>query len=448
MRAIPAGDVRGVKKPRKSKQKRQQAPQRPIHAGGTSNGMMQGRGPKTSARRAPQAVNFANSRAISVPYDAQDRETVTLLMLPFLLLAFALGLSQTLKLAPATGEIAASKARTVIASHQSPARIPPSPAEATPLRPEQPAVVSRSVAAHDVKIPHDLALAQSAPAVAPTEIALATPAMRLPWTAPEAVAPDPGHDEASFAPAAPQLRRGHGARPPAELCVASPTLGRHVYQAPDATAVPLTTEEFGRQISDAAVAQTSELVIYNDKYRRLSYPMGDVPTLFGVCTDVVIRAFRTTGIDLQELVHKTRVGTGDTSIDHRRTETLRRFFATQGRSLPVTAFPEDYLPGDIVTYHRPQNRRSRSHIAVVTDRIAPSGRPMIVHNRGWGPQLEDGLFVDQITGHYRFAPVATGPVLEAGATAVKRPGLLTRNLTRASFAPTSPAAAAPATAAH
>ena len=97
-----------------------------------------------------------------------------------------------------------------------------------------------------------------------------------------------------------------------------------------------------------------------------------------------------------------RSGRGDRSIDHRRTETLRRFLSTQGQSLVVTDFPEDYRPGDIVTYHRPQNRASTAHIAIVADAMAPSGRPYIIHNRGWGVQLEDALFVNRITGHYRF----------------------------------------------
>ena len=104
--------------------------------------------------------------------------------------------------------------------------------------------------------------------------------------------------------------------------------------------------------------------------------MGDVPALYGVCTDVVIRAYRALGIDLQMLVHVARLGTGDPSIDHRRTEVLRRYFAAYGQSLPVTEFAEDYIPGDIVTYYRPQNRRTPYHIAVVSDVIAPSGRPM------------------------------------------------------------------------
>ncbi len=160
--------------------------------------------------------------------------------------------------------------------------------------------------------------------------------------------------------------------------------------------------DFGRALAAAALRQTTEFVVYTDTYRKLAYPMGDVPALFGVCTDVVIRAYRTLGIDLQALVHAARIGSADTSIAHRRTFTLRRYFASRGASVPITDFAEDYLPGDIVTYDRPQNSGSRDHIAIVTDILAPSGRPMIVHNRGWGPQLEDALFVDRITGHYRY----------------------------------------------
>jgi uncharacterized protein YijF (DUF1287 family) len=159
-------------------------------------------------------------------------------------------------------------------------------------------------------------------------------------------------------------------------------------------------------LAKAARAQTEDLVVYTDAYRQIGFPMGDMPAFYGVCTDVVIRAYRTLGIDLQVLVHEARIGTGDASIDHRRTRTLRRFFERSGVSLPVTDFVESYRPGDIVTYHRPGGRTSQSHIAIVSDVIAPSGRPMIVHNRGWGPQLEDALFASEITGHYRFGSAA------------------------------------------
>lgn len=167
-------------------------------------------------------------------------------------------------------------------------------------------------------------------------------------------------------------------------------------------APPADSDAFGLALAAAAKKQTGEFVVYTDKYRQLAFPMGDVPAMFGVCTDVVIRAYRALGIDLQALIHAARIGSRDPSIAHRRTFTLRRYFASRGASLPVTDFAEDYLPGDIVTYDRPQNRGSRDHIAIVSDVLAPSGRPMIVHNRGWGPQLEDALFVDRITGHYRY----------------------------------------------
>jgi hypothetical protein len=145
----------------------------------------------------------------------------------------------------------------------------------------------------------------------------------------------------------------------------------------------------------------------------LPSPWAIWPPFYGACTDVVIRAYRSLGIDLQQLVHEARLGSGDTSVDHRRTEVLRKFFTRYGESLPVSPFPEDYLPGDIVTYERPFSRVSRAHIAIVAEALAPSGRPMIVHNRGWGPQLEDALFADRITGHYRFHGLAAQPAQTA-----------------------------------
>lgn len=182
-----------------------------------------------------------------------------------------------------------------------------------------------------------------------------------------------------------------------------------------------TGEAFGMRLAQAARQQTMDLVVYSARYQTIAYPLGDVHALYGACTDVVIRAYRALGVDLQQLVQQNHAGSGDRSIDHRRTETLRRFFARAGASLPVSPYPEDYKPGDIVTYHRPFSRVSSSHIAIVSDVLAPTGRPMIVHNRGWGPQLEDALFVDRITGHYRFvAPPTRVDVAQAGVIAGRR----------------------------
>lgn len=180
---------------------------------------------------------------------------------------------------------------------------------------------------------------------------------------------------------------------------------------------PSDPESFGLALATAARRQLADFVIYNDRYTRLKYPMGDVHPMYGVCTDVIIRAYRALGLDLQELVQKTKTGSGDPNIDHRRVDTLRKFFSRFGESLPISSFAEDYKAGDVVTYWRPQNRHSRTHIAIVSDITGPSGRPLIIHNRGWGPQQEDGLFVDEITGHYRFSGLQAATAKPASMTA-------------------------------
>lgn len=172
--------------------------------------------------------------------------------------------------------------------------------------------------------------------------------------------------------------------------------------APAASVADETSSAFGERLATAAERQLDDVVIYNDRYVSLSYPMGDVSPLYGVCTDVIIRAYRALGIDLQTRIHAAKGGRGDRNIDHRRVAIMRRFFAAFGQTLPITDIIDDYRPGDIITYDRPQNSGSRAHVAIVSNELAPSGRPMIIHNRGWGPQLEDALFVDEITGHYRY----------------------------------------------
>jgi uncharacterized protein YijF (DUF1287 family) len=205
---------------------------------------------------------------------------------------------------------------------------------------------------------------------------------------------------------------------------------------------PGDVESFGLALAKAARSQLQEFVIYNDRYTRMKYPMGDVHPMYGVCTDVIIRAYRSLGLDLQELVQITKSGSGDPNIDHRRVDTLRKFFSRFGESLSISSFAEDYKPGDVVTYWRPQNRHSRTHIAIVSDLTGPSGRPLIIHNRGWGPQQEDGLFVDKITGHYRFSGLkgaaieaVTSPPAASTGTAARPQRPLTRPVVRTGLAP-------------
>jgi uncharacterized protein YijF (DUF1287 family) len=164
----------------------------------------------------------------------------------------------------------------------------------------------------------------------------------------------------------------------------------------------------------AAVAQTARPVRYDGAYRRIPYPMGDVPADVGVCTDVVIRAYRVIGIDLQQRVHEDMRGAfasyprawgltrPDPNIDHRRVPNLQTYFKRRGAALAVAGARNaaGYQPGDLVTWMLPGNL---PHIGVVIDRRSPDGqRPLIVHNIGRGPQVEDMLFDYPITGHYRY----------------------------------------------
>lgn len=165
----------------------------------------------------------------------------------------------------------------------------------------------------------------------------------------------------------------------------------------------------------AAIALNNPGIVYDSQYRKLSYPLGDVPAHVGVCSDVIIRAYRGVDIDLQKLVHedmKKNFGAypklwglkrPDRNIDHRRVPNLRVFFKRHGKALNVSDDPSDYKPGDIVTWNLRQ-KGSLPHTGIVTNVYsANSERPLIMHNIGGGQVLADMLFDFKITGHYRYA---------------------------------------------
>lgn len=170
------------------------------------------------------------------------------------------------------------------------------------------------------------------------------------------------------------------------------------------------------QLVAAAKERTTYTVKYDGRYMAIGYPNGDVPANIGVCTDVVIRSYRKLGIDLQQLVYEDLVANFDAypstriwgltkpdkNIDHRRVPNLQVFFERNGSELNISNNSSDYLAGDIVTWMEAGNL---PHIGIVTDDINPvTGNPMIVHNIGRGPELEDMLFDYKITGHYRYYP--------------------------------------------
>ena len=182
--------------------------------------------------------------------------------------------------------------------------------------------------------------------------------------------------------------------------------------APAQTTPPDAEATFVQQLIGAARAQESDRVVYDGSYRKIPYPGGDVASTVGVCTDLIIRAYRAVGVDLQQRVHedmsrafdsypkKWGLPRPDPSIDHRRVANLQTYFRRRGSYVAVSQEARDYLPGDLVTWMLPGDR---PHIGLVTDSPSADGsRPLIAHNIGNGPELEDMLFRFPITGHYRY----------------------------------------------
>lgn len=178
-----------------------------------------------------------------------------------------------------------------------------------------------------------------------------------------------------------------------------------------ATERALTSAEKNLAIVKAARSQIGVTVRYVADYVSMDYPGGDVPKETGVCTDVVIRALRGTGQDLQKLVHEDMranfsryptiwgLSRTDKSIDHRRVPNLKTYFRRKGKSIEVSQKGADYLPGDLVTC---TVAGKLPHIMVVSDKKNARGTPLVIHNIGSGAREEDSLFDYPITGHYRF----------------------------------------------
>lgn len=182
------------------------------------------------------------------------------------------------------------------------------------------------------------------------------------------------------------------------------------------TLLPVSAQEkdFYDQLSDATIELTRSRVAYDPTYFSIPYPNGDVPANKGVCTDVVIRAYRKMNIDLQKEVHedmkanfskypsqkKWGLKRTDTNIDHRRVYNLETFFTRNGTVKPITTNPEDYRAGDIVSWTLDNGL---AHIGIVVNRKSQDGkRLLIVHNIGGGQVIEDRLFAWKIVGHYRY----------------------------------------------
>ena len=173
----------------------------------------------------------------------------------------------------------------------------------------------------------------------------------------------------------------------------------------------ITGQTFSDELSDAGILISKDYVVYDGSYRRIDYPNGDVPPHIGVCTDVIIRAYRKVGIDLQKELHEDivknlskyrRVDKPDPNIDHRRVPNLATFFKRHGKVLPITDNPDDYKPGDIIWWNL-ANNGSLNHIGMVVDKKSyDNKRYLVVHNIGGGQNIDDFLFGAKIIGHYSY----------------------------------------------
>ncbi|RQO30589.1 DUF1287 domain-containing protein [Taibaiella sp. KBW10] len=167
----------------------------------------------------------------------------------------------------------------------------------------------------------------------------------------------------------------------------------------------------GQKLAQAARGIVNDQIVYDPAYFVIPYPNGDVPADRGVCTDVVIRTFRKTGIDLQKEVYEDMQAhfglypkiwgrkTTDRNIDHRRVPNLMTYFSRKGHTKQITQNAQDYLPGDVVAWSLD---KGLTHIGIVSDVPNKEGTQyLIVHNIGRGQVLEDCLFRFTIIGHYR-----------------------------------------------
>lgn len=167
-------------------------------------------------------------------------------------------------------------------------------------------------------------------------------------------------------------------------------------------------------LADSALnlVQNKPKVRYDPSYFNIDYPNGDIPKNKGVCTDVIIRAYRKVGIDLQKEVHEAMMKNfdkypdywglkkPDANIDHRRVPNLMIFFARNGAVLKITNNPDDYNPGDVVCWSL---GGGITHIGIVSSIKSSDGkRYLIIHNIGNGQELADCLFDFKIIGHYRY----------------------------------------------
>jgi uncharacterized protein YijF (DUF1287 family) len=174
-----------------------------------------------------------------------------------------------------------------------------------------------------------------------------------------------------------------------------------------------TTGKYGDRLAAAALDRTRLGVIYDGSvYNNIGYPNGDISPDRGTSTDMVVRAYRQLGVDLQQLIHEDMKENyhlypqlwnqrqPDTNIDHRRVQNQQRFFERHGVKLENSRSTDDYTYGDIVVWSLPNGR---PHIGIVVPGPGThSSEVWVAHNNGEGPEWTNDLLTFTVTGHFRY----------------------------------------------
>ena len=163
-----------------------------------------------------------------------------------------------------------------------------------------------------------------------------------------------------------------------------------------------------QKIIKSAQSQVGKTVTYNPEYAKIKYPMGDIPLSKGVCTDVVVRAFRSVNVDLQEKIYKDKKANPnrykglyyteklDPNIDHRRVKNIQAYLASRKYRVK-----DKFRAGDIVVWKLPHEPKELDHIGICSNKLNEDGEPLIIHNIGRGTQEEDVLREYRIVDHFR-----------------------------------------------
>ncbi len=159
---------------------------------------------------------------------------------------------------------------------------------------------------------------------------------------------------------------------------------------------------------NATRIQVGKTVTYNPEYVYLKYPMGDIALSKGVCTDVIVRAFRELNIDLQERIYNDKKRTPsrykglyytdklDPNIDHRRVKNIQAYLLSRGYRVN-----NEFKSGDIVVWKLQGKKKIFDHIGICSDKKNSKGEPLIIHNINSGVKEEDVLRKYKIVDHFR-----------------------------------------------